>query len=486
MSNYVAVGSTDITNKVKHPIKTIGGDIKNTTLRVPGSDRFYSFHDGKEVRGWEMDLQAYSPKTGTPEDDLDALMLLINGAAEDTAFYPFTNTRFARIALAGAWEGDLNQQTDAYFGAKAKIWATMACLFGAATTWAPALNALSALITPVGSINAPLDALSVTGVYSGGQLAGLAEEVYQSDGVTLRGSHALATRLLSDEVLTKDYRGKIIQTYTDDFAASTRWTQDAVNDGCSHGSGKITIPNEKSFYYWIKGPWPMAKNLVVSADIAISSGIPLLEYSFDGSTWATAYSGAQLTASRSWIIPNTKGRSDIYIRFKAVSSDFASLTTALTGNNNDLTFIAQKSGVDGNAVTMKYTNAGGTVTLLITVSGNDIDVRLATTSGTITTTSAVLQSALYANVPVMALLRSAAHVAGNDGSGLVTALAKTNLAGATGNASVTVDNLSIVQERKIPQSYLVPLPVAQGSKVKIVGSAGSATISATHRPRYYI
>jgi hypothetical protein len=51
----------------------------------------------------------------------------------------------------------------------------------------------------------------------------------------LRDSLLLSNRLLSDEVLTLDYKGKIIQTYVDDFAASTRWMQDAVNDGCTHG-----------------------------------------------------------------------------------------------------------------------------------------------------------------------------------------------------------------------------------------------------------
>ena len=104
---------------------------------------------------------------------------------------------------------------------------------------------------------------------------------------------------------------------------------------------------------------------------------------------------AQLTASRTWVIPNTVGRGDVYIRFKSQSNDYASLTTALTGNNNDLTFTAQKSGTDGNSVSMKYTNAGGTQTLLITINGNDIDIRLRTTSGTIIVTSINFYNAYY-------------------------------------------------------------------------------------------
>jgi hypothetical protein len=103
---------------------------------------------------------------------------------------------------------------------------------------------------------------------------------------------------------------------------------------------------------------------------------------------------AQLTASRTWVIPNTSGRGDVYIRFKSQSSDYALLTAALTGNNN-LTFTAQKSGTDGNSVSVKYTNAGGTQALLITINGNEIDILLRTTSGTINSTSAEIQSALY-------------------------------------------------------------------------------------------
>jgi hypothetical protein len=101
----------------------------------------------------------------------------------------------------------------------------------------------------------------------------------------------------------------------------------------------------------------------------ITACTPVLRYSFDGITWTTTYSGTQLTASRTWVTPNTVGRGDVYIRFKSQSGDYASLTTALTGNNNDLTFTAQKSGTDGNSVSMKYTNAGGTQTLLITITG---------------------------------------------------------------------------------------------------------------------
>jgi hypothetical protein len=111
---------------------------------------------------------------------------------------------------------------------------------------------------------------------------------------------------------------------------------------------------------------------------------------------------------------------------------------------------------------------------------------LGTTSGTINSTSAEIQSALYEDPSVMALIRSAVRASGNDGSGVVTALAKTNLAGATVAASMTVDNLSIAQERYIPESELPVLPLGSDSKAKVVGTAGSAAISCDYRDRFWI
>jgi hypothetical protein len=86
----------------------------------------------------------------------------------------------------------------------------------------------------------------------------------------------------------------------------------------------------------------------------------------------------------------------------------------------------------------------------------------------------------------MAPIRSAAHASGTDGSGVLTALAKTNLAGATVVASMTVDNLQIVQERYIPESGLPVLPLGSDSKVKVIGTAGSAAISCYYRDRFWI
>jgi hypothetical protein len=111
----------------------------------------------------ELDLLAVNS-----EDNLEAALKAINDVAEDTAFYPHTSARFARVAVASAWPEEITQKINAFWRRKAKIYYNSPYLFGAATTWAPSLNALSAAITPAGSVASPLDAASITGTYSGG------------------------------------------------------------------------------------------------------------------------------------------------------------------------------------------------------------------------------------------------------------------------------------------------------------------------------
>lgn len=110
----------------------------------------------------------------------------------------------------------------------------------------------------------------------------------------------------------------------------------------------------------------------------------------------------------------------------------ASLTTALTGTNNDLVYTAVGYGADGNAITIAYNNAGASQTLLVTVAGNAIAVRLATNgSSVITSTAAQVMAAIQA-LPAAAALVTVANAPANDGTGLVTTLTATNLTGGTG------------------------------------------------------
>jgi hypothetical protein len=107
----------------------------------------------------------------------------------------------------------------------------------------------------------------------------------------------------------------------------------------------------------------------------------------------------------------------------------ASLTTALAGTQNDLTFTAVKFGESGNDIRVRYVVSGASTPLSVAVSGNDITVNVATNgSSAATSTAAQILAAVNASTDAARLV-SAANATGNDGTGVVTALAYTNLTG---------------------------------------------------------
>ena len=109
----------------------------------------------------------------------------------------------------------------------------------------------------------------------------------------------------------------------------------------------------------------------------------------------------------------------------------ASLTTALSGTNNDLTYTAVKYGPAGNNIRVRYVVAGASTPLSVAVSGNDITVNVATNgSSAATSTAAQVRDAVNANVDAGRLVR-AENATGNDGTGVVAALAYTALSGGS-------------------------------------------------------
>lgn len=109
----------------------------------------------------------------------------------------------------------------------------------------------------------------------------------------------------------------------------------------------------------------------------------------------------------------------------------AALTTALAGTNDDLVFTALKRGPWGNAISVTYVDPGGvSATLSVVVEGFKITVNLGRASSAINTTASALSTAVTANADASQLV-SIANAAGNDGTGLVTALAETFLAGGS-------------------------------------------------------
>lgn len=109
----------------------------------------------------------------------------------------------------------------------------------------------------------------------------------------------------------------------------------------------------------------------------------------------------------------------------------ASLTTACSGSNNDLTFTAVAAGPDGNNVRVRYVVSGNNTPLSVVVEGKDITVNVATDgSAAATSTAAQILTALGNSVDASALI-SASLASANDGTGVVAAFSFTALAGGS-------------------------------------------------------
>lgn len=121
----------------------------------------------------------------------------------------------------------------------------------------------------------------------------------------------------------------------------------------------------------------------------------------------------------------------------------ATLSTNLTGANNDLTFTARQGGQLANATTIRYVDpAGNNAALSVSVSTQAITVNLATDGGgAITSTAATIRDAINGSSAASALV-FAANKAANDGTGVVTAMAATALSGGAGKVQADTDTLT--------------------------------------------
>jgi hypothetical protein len=137
----------------------------------------------------------------------------------------------------------------------------------------------------------------------------------------------------------------------------------------------------------------------------------------------TAYEQLSVTAT-----PSADGEVELYV-YARDTGTFATLSTDLAGDNNDLVYTSKLPGADGNAITVAYVEpALANQTLAVTVTGMAISVSLATNGdGDITSTAALIEAAIEASGAANRLV-SVANKAANDGSGVVIAMAATNLA----------------------------------------------------------
>ncbi len=119
-----------------------------------------------------------------------------------------------------------------------------------------------------------------------------------------------------------------------------------------------------------------------------------------------------------------------------VDGDSASMSTALAGADNDLTFTAKQGGTQGNGIMVAYVDPGAvSQPLSVSVSGQVITVNLATDAGgNIISSAAQIREAINQDADASALV-TASLAAGNDGTGVVTAMNHTSLAGGLDNGA---------------------------------------------------
>ena len=110
-----------------------------------------------------------------------------------------------------------------------------------------------------------------------------------------------------------------------------------------------------------------------------------------------------------------------------VNAVAATLSTNLTGTNNDLVFTAKAAGVAGNSISVAYVDPGEeTASETVSVSGRSITVTLRSVSSVLSTATQV-KAAIEANASAVALV-SVANKAANDGTGSVIAMVAAVLA----------------------------------------------------------
>lgn len=155
---------------------------------------------------------------------------------------------------------------------------------------------------------------------------------------------------------------------------------------------------------------------------------------------------------RQWSAFEAEGGLDVYVLpillnaivkggVDGTGATAAELTTDLTGVNNDLVYTAVTGGSVGNAITVEYVDPeAASQALEIDVVGTAIRVWLATdVSEAITTTADDIAAAIAAH-PVASTLVTVADAAADDGSGVVTEMAATNLSGGVGTDITTPAN----------------------------------------------
>lgn len=129
----------------------------------------------------------------------------------------------------------------------------------------------------------------------------------------------------------------------------------------------------------------------------------------------------------------------------------ATLTTGLVASNNAILWTSKIAGAGGNSVSIALLNNGASKSLAIQkveAASKDIEIQLATDASSVITSTAAQVIALVNEDPDASELITAANATGSNGTGVVTAVAQTDLAGGV-DANVTP---AVILAEEVPNS----------------------------------
>lgn len=120
----------------------------------------------------------------------------------------------------------------------------------------------------------------------------------------------------------------------------------------------------------------------------------------------------------------------------------ASATLDPAGNNNNIVITAKTAGTDGNSIKVQLKDpAGNDKALAVLLEGDTIVVSLATgAAGAITSTATEIIAAINKDLDAKQLI-IAANATGNDGTGVMTAIAATPLTGGVAAAGAAAEGV---------------------------------------------
>lgn len=162
-------------------------------------------------------------------------------------------------------------------------------------------------------------------------------------------------------------------------------------------------------------------------------------------------------------MPETEAVKGYGTLFQRAIQACAILQTGTVPANNAILWTAVPEGTAGNSIRVALSNPGGTGTLSVSVSGNDITVTLARTGGVITSTAADVIAAIKAHSGASALVRASNYSTSN-GTGLVVAVSLTYLAG--GSDTVTYETVAEVLNISGPALNLTTIEVTNQSSTE--------------------